>query len=144
MSEKKDKGPLRNFNLLKEADENLNARKTDTGRPYVTIVEDLLLGRRMFSEKIERWITEECERTGLGRWDVIGGAIEFTVQQQSGPRPTAARRVVNSDYPNNAQDSRRILAETKADATTDKALSVMRRDRRPSSRQSRVSKPGPK
>jgi hypothetical protein len=43
MRSKKDKGPLRNFYLLKKADDELMRQSVDTGRNMTKVIEDLLL-----------------------------------------------------------------------------------------------------
>jgi hypothetical protein len=73
MRRKKNKGPLRNFNFLKEADDELLRRAE--GIDMVVVLEDLLLDRRQFSRSIEDFIATEIKRTGRPRREIIEAAL---------------------------------------------------------------------
>ena len=75
MHRKKNKGPLRNFFFLKEADASLLHRAEQRGQDMVVVLEDLLLDRRQLSPALERFILQECQRTGLSRRDIIEAAL---------------------------------------------------------------------
>jgi hypothetical protein len=82
MRARKDKGPLRNFNFLKEADKNLLRLADDSGRDMVVILEDFLLNRRQFSPAIEYFIVTEAKTLGLPRQQIIETALLDFIQHR--------------------------------------------------------------
>jgi len=75
MRARKNKGPLRNFRFLKEADEALMELVDKTGRVQVVVLEDLLLQRRQFSPHIEEFLESEAKRSGKSRLQIIEAAL---------------------------------------------------------------------
>jgi hypothetical protein len=64
MRSRKNKGPLRNFHFLKEADDTLLRLANDTGRDMVGILEDLLLNRRQFSPATDPSVAARARTPG--------------------------------------------------------------------------------
>lgn len=83
-SVKEKKGPLRNFHLVESADAAMNRRADRHGKTYTKVMEDLLLGRRLFGDEVESFITRECARTGVDRWTVIESAMRHGAQMMMG------------------------------------------------------------
>jgi hypothetical protein len=75
MRPRKDKGPLRNYRFLKEADEALLKLVKKTGRVQTVVLEDLLLHRREFSPHIEEFLAAEAKRSGQSRIQIIEAAL---------------------------------------------------------------------
>ncbi|MGA3266267.1 MAG: hypothetical protein ABSE16_05540 [Verrucomicrobiota bacterium] len=75
MRPKKNKGPLRNYHFLKEADEALMELVEKTGRVQVVVLEDLLLQQRQFGPLIEQFLADESKRTGKSRAQLIEAAL---------------------------------------------------------------------
>ena len=75
MRTRKDKGPLRNYRFLKEADKALLELVKRTGRVQTVVLEDLLLHRREFSPHIEEFLAAEAKRSGMSRIQIIEAAL---------------------------------------------------------------------
>jgi len=81
MNAPKEKGPLRNFNFAKEADDRLLQLKEDTGRDMTKILEDYLLGRRQFRPEIELFLKDEKARTNRTREEIIEAALTIYMRE---------------------------------------------------------------
>ena len=88
MRAKKNKGPLRNFHFLKQADEVLLQLTEQTGRDLVVVLEDLLLQRRQFSPHIEKFLADEANRSGRSRTQIIEAALIATMP----PTPNSTQK----------------------------------------------------
>jgi hypothetical protein len=75
MRAKKDKGPLRNFYLLKKADDELVRQSTVTGRDMTKVIEDLLLNRCQSSPAIELFAAAEAKTISVPGQQTINTAF---------------------------------------------------------------------
>lgn len=97
MMAKKDKGPLRNFYLVKEADDNLLRRAKDSGLNMTTIIEDLLLNRRQSSTEakaldLQRQQNAETPLAGLPSRVAVDEAGALAMLSLDKRQPAAAKK----------------------------------------------------
>jgi hypothetical protein len=70
------KAEAKSFKLVPSANDALRRKEFETGKTKMAVLEDLLLGRGLFTPQVEQFITAECARTGFTRWEIIEAAIQ--------------------------------------------------------------------
>ena len=91
MRAKKDKAPLRNFHLLRIADDELVRQSRDSGRNMTTVVEDLLLNRRQSGLPIKESVAETAS-VGLPERLAVDEAGARAMLSHDKRTPEAARK----------------------------------------------------